>query len=285
MMSGPKRTTWQIRQEEYRRLKEQQARNRQRQIDEINLKIRELRKACEKLPQHSKAIVNQWLNEIDTSGDLRICFRRIRGVKNYLSSQEQKLKKQAKERMAFEQKQKELELQRELQKQRINSLVEDLEAIKDDYKEILNDGIIQRVELFKNSIKTNPNNNSVLKQIDDFKLQLNKLYQEYIDKQEQREYVAESFAKILNTHIDKDDNGNFEVNGKIDGVSISVSLPSDSNHIELDTPTDGSCKRGLKALQDKLLQADIDLGVIQVLKTGEVLNQNKTLKIDNRIKI
>lgn len=273
-MSGPKKTKWEIRQEEYQRIKEEQRKKRLNQENEIRNEINSIKKSLnfliskhQNLAQNIVKAATQWLNEVEhnISYDLRDCWKGINGINNYIKQQETLL---------FQQQQQINEeiLRKQIFEAKVSLIVKSLDEVKTDYKEILNDGIIQRVDLFKKSIISNPDNENTLKQIEQFKQNISKQYDEYKNQLESRKYVANSFAQALNSTINETSDGNYFISGSIDGVPISVNLSSTSYDIDMDTPTDGSCYKGLEALQKHLHSSNIDLGPIKVLKTGKVLN-------------
>ncbi|MEA3315157.1 MAG: hypothetical protein U9Q30_04820 [Campylobacterota bacterium] len=277
-MSGPKKSYYEIRQEEYQRRKAEQRAKREAQINDINMQIGSIENRLSNLLNNgiNTNMINNWISQArDTNGDLRDCFRQIRGINNYLSNKENLLKQKQK-KLAKEEEEK------KVYQEKINTIIDGLDEVKSDYKDVLNDGIKQRVELFKNSIKSNPDNLNTLKQIENLKQTLFKQYEEYQTQKEDTKYVANIFSDALNTNINEDGDGSLSISGSIDGVPISVKLNKNNKNIDFDTPTDGSCKQGLDALQKKLNSANINLGAIKVLKTGQTINatqQNKNSRI------
>jgi len=304
-MSGPKKSSYEIREERKRELAQERRRKRALQIKKMHHELdkcqNEVNALVSKYGNRAHFVlksVTQWRYEVEFSldGDLREAWRGLKGIQNFLDKHKKLLKNQ------FEQEQKELHAQKtrqkviadlqqeqeakkiqeeKLKKEKVASVVENLEQIGVEYQEILNDGIKQRVELFKNAIATNPDNPNTLQQIETFKKNLYKQYALYQEKKEQRKYVEDVFAKALGATPDEDGEKS-HISGTIDGVAISVSFNSNNNVIDLDTPTDGSCRRGLDALMQKLDNANINLGPIKVLKTGQTINasqKNKKAKV------
>lgn len=283
-MSGPKKTKWQIRQEEYQRIKEEQRRKRINQENEIKNEINNIKNNLniivskyKDLAENVAISTRQWLNEVENNlpYDLRDCWRGINGINNYIKQQQTML-------ISKQQKLDAEVLKQQILKAKIDVILKSLNDIENDYKEILNTGISQRVELFKKSIISNPDNTNTLKQIEQFKQAISNQYDEYKNQFESRKYVAKSFAKALNTTINEAPDGNYFISGSIDGVPISVNLSSNSTDIDLNTPIDGSCSKSLEVLQRELNNANIDLGSIKVLRTGEILNQT-TQKNNNKV--
>jgi hypothetical protein len=283
-MSGPKKSQWEIQQEIREQRKREREAKRRKQVNEIQNRINLaqtnldnlLNKYKDVASQNIKTFINEWIREIDLKGDLREAFRKIKGIENYLEKQNNILKT----------KQDKIDAQKEIERikqEKINNILDSLEKIKGDYKEILNDAILQRIELFANSIKANPDNKKTLSQIEQFQKQLFTKYEEFEEKKYQTDYVADKFSKLLNSDVKKSGD-NLEVSGKIDGVPISVKINYKNSNIDLDTPMDSSCKRGIDALQKGLEKEKISLGEIKVIRTGEVLNKQNNTQSRTRIK-
>jgi hypothetical protein len=283
-MSGPKKSQWEIQQEIREQRKREREAKRRKQVNEIQNRINLaqtnldnlLNKYKDVASQNIKTFINEWIREIDLKGDLREAFRKIKGIENYLEKQNNILKT----------KQDKIDAQKEIERikqEKINNILDSLEKIKGDYKEILNDAILQRIELFANSIKANPDNKKTLSQIEQFQKQLFTKYEEFEEKKYQTDYVADKFSKLLNSDVKKSGD-NLEVSGKIDGVPISVKINYKNSNIDLDTPMDSSCKRGVNALQKGLEKEKISLGEIKVIRTGEVLNKQNNTQSRTRIK-
>jgi len=294
-MSGPKKSSYEIREERRRVLAEERMRKRELQIKQINSKLEvcqdKLNLLVSQYGDRAKFLlksVKEWSREIRFSldGDLREAWRGVKGIQNYLDKNSKLLEKQSEQAQKERQKvvknlqreQEEQKLQEErFRKEKIARVVENLEQISLEYQEIFNDGIKQRVELFKNTIVSNPNNPNTLQQIETFKKNIYKQYELHQERKEQSKYVADVLANALGTTPDEN-SGKSYISGTIDGVDISVTLNSDNNSIDLDTPTDGSCRKGLDALMQKLDNANIDLGSIKVLKTGQTINASQKEK-------
>jgi hypothetical protein len=230
-MSGPKKSQWEIRQEIIEQRRREKARKRAKQINEIKERIKsvqiKLNSFSERYPdvvsQNIINLINEWIRDINLNGDLRDAFKKIRGIENYVNQQEKILQS----------KQEKIDARREMERikqEKIKNIIDSLESLKEDYKEILNDGILQRIELFKNAIKANPDNKKTLSQIEQFKQQLFKLQEEYEEKKYKTEYVADKFSKILNGDIKKNGD-NLEISGNINEVPISVKLNYKNSNI------------------------------------------------------
>lgn len=281
-MSGPKKSSWEIKQEiiaqrraEKKAKREMQINNIREELDNCHRSLKILEQQYGNSVNHIKNSVNDWIKDIrsNINGDLRECFRGIKGIKNYLEKQKPILAQKEKKRQENEQKEV-----------KINAIIDGLEEIKNDYAEIMNEGIVQRVELFKNSIKVNPDNQNTIEQIKQFKEKLFKLYEANTEIKENSKYVAESFANILKGNV-KEENGNILISGAIDGVPISVKVNQVDNQIDFDTPLDGSCKTAMDSIQKELKNANIHLGEIKVVKTGQILNKYTKNSTGQKIKV
>ena len=289
-MSGPKKSSYEIREEIRARREAERRQRREAQIREIEERIYqyeqqliELERKYGHIALNVSTNIQNWLSEVKVNidGDLRDCWRGLKGVENYLNKQEKKLKIIKQKNDAKEQMRQQAEEEKALHQAKIDTILESLESISQEYKEILNDGIRQRIEIFSKSIKANPDNQNTLNQIQKFKSQLSRQYEEYQNKKEDTEYVANTLSKALGGNIKKGNDGSITINGSIEGVQISVHMHQNSKDINMDTPTDGSCRQGLDALVKKLHDANINLGPIKVLKTGQVYNTT-TQKSNNQ---
>lgn len=281
-MSGPKKSHWEIRQEIIAQRRAQKRAKRERQIEEIEGKLKNCRHHLEILEKEYGSLttqmatnVNIWMQDIKSNiqGDLRECFRGIKGIESYLSKQKTILTKKKREKEAQQQKEQKILEEKMLREAKINAIVESLEAVEHDYAAIFNEGIKQRVELFKNAIKTNPDNQNTLKQIKQFQEKLFQLHEAHKEQEQNSHYVAETFANILDAQIEEK-NSEITISGAVDGVPISVTLHNDNDKIDFDTPLDGSCKKAMDRIQKELQNANINLGAIQVVKTGQILNKS-----------
>ena len=231
----------------------------------IDMLKTELKGKVESLLQIPKS----WIKDAETKlqADPGSVINTVKGIDNFL-----------------EQKKNELDsIRREtIHEEKIQRIIDSLDSIKTDCSEIMNPGIEQRIELFSQSVKTNPDNSDTLNKIDDFKQQINKMMDDHEEKKEDREYVGQVFSDALGGDVKSDDGGNSIIEGEIDGVPITVRLNDKDNEINMETPTDGSCRKGLEALQKKLIDKNIRLGEIKVLDTGETLNQDQKIRTTNR---
>jgi acetolactate synthase small subunit len=276
-MSGPKISPYELRRRE-------RERKRKAQIQEINERLNDITKILDKFIKTygtiANSVVKKARKEINIiknslSGDLRVAFRNLRKLEEFIKNEEKYL---------IEEKNYQDKLKQEKQRKEriINSVISELEELK-EYKEILNDSILQRIESFKKAIKLNPDNENLLNQIDNFKSQISKMYSEYLEKIENTKYVAKSFEEILNSSANEEDGG-FSISGNIDGVPIKVKLNMKDNNIHFDTPDNSSCIGVMDKIQKELQKRDINLGPIKVLKTGKILNSNTNIN-KQRIKV
>ena len=268
-MSGPKISPYELRRREQERKRKEQIREINSRLNEIRLKLNEFQREYQDLARDVIKDLNTQISYISTKGDLRIAFRNLRKLENRINQEERFLKELQKEEL--EKKRKEL---------KSKELLKNLEEIQNEYKEIINDNIKNQIESFKKAIKLNPDNENLLNQIENFEYRLSNMYAEFLEKEENKRYVANAFSEILGGGVDKG-GGGLVVEGEIDGVPIKVRV--EDKNIHFDTPEDGSCERAMNKIIKELENKEINLGPIKALKTGKILNQN-TQRNRQRIK-
>jgi len=261
-MSGPKESYYEIRRREKERKRQEQIREINSRINIIKQKLNDFQKEYGELARDVIRDVNRQINYISTSGDLRVAFKQLRKIENLVRAEEKNLM----EDKAFYDR---IEREKRRREQKAKALLTELENIENEYKEIVNDSIKQRVESFKKAIKLNPENENLLSQIEQFEAQLNKMYAEYLEKEENKRYMANAFSEILGGRVDEGDGG-FSISGNIDGVPIEVRV--EDKNLHFNTPEDGSCEMAMKKMVDELAKKDVSLGPIKALKTGKMYN-------------
>jgi len=262
-MSGPKISPYELRRREKERKRQEQIKEINTRINEIKSKLFDLQKKYKDLANDLIKNINRQLAYISTSGDLRVAFRQLRKIENTLKEEEKILK----EDKAFYDK---LEREKQIKNKKAQMLLEELENIENEYKEIINDGIKQRIDSFKKAVKLNPENENLLNHIEEFEARLSKMYGEYLEQEENKRYVADVFSEILGGNVEGGDGGLF-VEGNIDGVPIKVRV--EDKDIHFDTPEDGSCIKAMDKIVKELEKKEVHLGPIKVLKSGKILNQ------------
>jgi len=262
-MSGPKISPYELRRREKEKKRQEQIREINSRINKIKNRLFDLQREYQDLASDLVKDINRQISYISINGDLRIAFKQLRRIENILQEEERILK----EDKAFYDKAK-TEKQRKIKK--AQNLLSELENIENEYKEIINDGIEQRIENFKKAVKLNPDNEKLLSQIEDFEANLSKMYAEFLEKEENKRYVANAFSEILGGNVEGGDGGLF-IEGNIDGVPIKVRV--EDRNINFDTPENGSCEKAMEKIVKELEDKEIKLGPIKVLKSGKVLNQ------------
>ena len=223
----------------------------------------EIDKIEDELGEKSSEILSQpqqWLLEAQAqleSGN-RNLLNSVKGIENYLQSKQSVITELKQQRFTEE---------------KIERLVSSLTAVRQDYKEILNPGIEQRLELFSKSIRTNPDNPQTLKQIADFRARLAEEMEKFEEQRDNLKYVEEAFSSALGGTSSTGESGSSVISGTVAGVPITVSIDSKSNDIHFDTPDDGSCRAGISALISELEKSRINLGPIHIVKSGETINR------------
>jgi len=268
-MSGPKKSSYQIRMERIRR---ERARKRAKQQNEIRDRLKNVEKIASEIDDKK---ISSWIKDIENSlnGDLRDVFRSLKRLEKYAQNQQIAYKDLATyEKAQQEKKLRELQ-EKSLKEERVKYLLESLENMKTDYKEVVNEAVAQRIEMFQKSLKLNPDNPNTLKQVEQFKNQVSQMYENYLDKRDSTNFVASAFQNVLGGEI-KENGNNVTIEGNIDGVNIKVRLNKENNQIDFDTPYSSKCNGAMEKIVEKLSEQDIQLGAIKVLKTGQMLNSN-----------
>jgi len=273
-MSGPKISPYELRRIEKERKKQEQIREINSRVEEIKNRLFDLQTEYKELANDLVRDINSQINYISTSGDLRVAFRQVRKIENILKEGERILKE---DRVFYDK----VKIEKERQMKKAQTILNELENIENEYKEIINDGIKQRVESFKKAVKLNPDNKNLLSQIEAFEGNLSKMYAEFLEKEENKRYVADTFSDILGGNVEKGDGGLF-VEGSIDGVPIKVRV--EDRNINFDTPEDGSCESAMTKIVKELENREIKLGPIKALKSGKVFNQT-TQTVRERIRV
>jgi len=208
--------------------------------------------------------------EIDIKNNPRAAENSIKGIQKYLNDRHIQIEN-IRQEVAKEEK--------------VQRILESLKSVESDYPDIMNEGIKQRIEIFTKQLQTNSDNENTIKQVNQFKELINEKVEESELAKQNQQYVAETFASALGSKPEDDGQGGTIVSGEIDGVPITVELNDKNNDIHLDTPTDGSCSRGLDALQEKLENAQIQLGDIKVVNTGQTIRNKPIQQMrQNRLK-
>jgi hypothetical protein len=242
----------------------------QDEIEQMKDRISELKHEFgDKISQIMKQ-PNKWIEEsaIELGTNPTSVSNSMKGVRNYLDSKENEIK---------------VIRTKMIQEEKTNRIVESIKSIETDYADLMNDGIKQRIDLFSKSIQMNPDNENTLKQIESFKQTLQKQMEDYENKRADQKHVADTFADALGSSAKEDGSGGVVIDGNIDGVPITVRLNNSNNQINMDTPSDGSCRQGLDALQIKLENANISLGDIKIMKTGQTIKNKRSIQTKRRL--
>ncbi len=177
------------------------------------------------------------------------------------------------------------EISQRIRKQELaKQAIANLESIREDYAPVVTEGVEQRIALFKKALEVNPENPQIVEQIVQMREQLSRAMDEYEQKQDEFDYIKSVFSDVLGSDPEESGDG-ASIAGMIEGVPIKVTLRSDSHTIDMDTPTDGSCRAGIDAMLQKLESANVSLCPIRVRNTGEILQSHtqKTFASSKRI--
>ncbi len=319
-MSGPKKSSWEIRQEIKEERRREREHKRNLQLDDIYEQLRTCQQQAQKL--HSEygqyadftlQRINEWSSDVEINAgyDLRDAWRGLKGIQNFIFNQSNRLSQNAQNALqrqterenralqrqeqkdakakaeqqrqdAIAEKQRLKEEAKRLKEEKIARTIASLTSIRDSYPSIINPGIEQRIELFSNSLKVNPDNQQTKNQIKAFRKQLKKEINKYEEQQDNIQHIKEAFSSALGSEPSDGEGGTSIINGEIEGVPISVQINKSGNDIKFDTPTDGSCKKGMNALINKLDDANIKLGTIQIINSGQTINNKTSTYRSNR---
>lgn len=304
-MSGPKRSNYSIGPSIADRLTIQRQQEQKRQQDEIRARIRDINKRVDVLSKssnyiytvHVLSMVGLWMPTHTTIeyDDPRIVSRSLTEIENFLSLQEDNLK-QAKQREAERQRlaaqrRAEMEEQKRLQKEQkrlqeeklrqeaelkaafVQQKLKYFDDMRSEYPQLINAGIEQRMELYRNALSSNPENSDTLEKLAEMRKVCNKIIEDHLAEQDKKNYLVKTLKKIVGADEDQD-GGDGGISGTLNGAPISVSFVPNSNEIIFNTPEDGSCKPQIGTLTKQLASAGIDLGPIRVVRTGEMLNRD-----------
>jgi len=279
-MSGPKRSSYSFGQAVYDSIKAQRRHEHQRQINEIRDRIRrseELLDHCSHEfgadAEHLIKLTKTWIAQVDQdcNGDLRLAWRGVNGIDKYIQSQIQELEKlrTARDRIR-EQERIKADTKREEERKRF--LADQILTYFDDlgelYPQLLNPGVTQRLELFRNALTVNPENEETLNKINDFKAQFGKIVENYESEQDQKRYLKQTLSEI----IEADEGGEGgSIVGRFEGVPIKIYLDPNDQELIFDLPDNGTCKPSITRLIHRFEVAGINLGLVQIIQTGEVL--------------
>lgn len=247
------------RQQQKAQYREAQALSAANEIDTLREQQDDLREELGIQVQPLLEKTRQWLADAQQQlqeANPRGASQAIKGIKHYMLTHEQELSDIRNQ-----------QLQREHTKRRIA----ELEAVREDFREIINPGIEQRIALFSKSLSANPDNPNILKQIDAFKAQLHEIMEKHQEVQAQLAHVGQALSEALGGDAEEGSDGSSIISGEIEGVPIRATLHS-NNSIHFDTPTDGSCRKAMNTLSRSLQEANIGLGPIRILNTGETID-------------
>ena len=279
-MSGPKRSTWQIRQEQRERIRRERerrkARDRARQASEISNELTAIDQRLQQMSNHhGKEVfhvvrrVEEWSRQVQKhlDSDLREAWRGLRGIRRYLDVQEARLRDSTARKKLEEKRERE-------HRERVQFRLADLEALEDDARPVENAGIRQRIELFTRAVQTNPDNPRTLEQIDVFRRQVNELLEKHEQSQEELQWAGRVLSEALGgTPEGSSEGAAVVVRGSIEGMPVTARLEPGCNQIDLDTPRDGGCRKAMVALMSRLEERGMGLGSLRVLDSGETIGQ------------
>jgi len=296
-MSGPKKSQWQIRQEQLEKIRREREAERKKQTAEIRTELDQIRKRINKIAQtdriqakNMETRIQSWIDDVENycHDDLRLAWRGIKGIKTYIQQQEDRIEESVRNKRQADELARQEEERQEKQKQALDAAVERhleyFSAIQEEYPELISEGVRQRLDIFRDALSVNLENQDTLKKIDDFKAQFRQLVDKHQDELAQHEYLKKVLREAVGGTNEDSPDGDSSVTGIIHGSPIKFVIKSKSNEIRIDTPDDGSCKKTIQQIITTLGNKGIQLGPIQIIKTGEMIH-SQSLEHDSRSKI
>lgn len=256
-----------------KRVKEAQIREQQQQDLETKKKIKlaeqieEFKEFITSLkPLNSKYSfiinrVSEWLNNAKNdfnSGSLDNCGRGLHGITKFLEKDKTNIN---------------LDLQ-EVQER--TNLLNQLENILQE-KEILTEGIKQRVEMFGKPVRESIASNTIIKEQDmanikQFLSQVEQIKQDFELKKAEQDFVKSTLMNI----VGGSESGGSVV-GSINGQSVKISFGENADSkivFNIDESKGGSCMGAINSINQSLAKEGINLGDILVERTGQKIRLN-----------
>jgi len=288
-MSGPKKSQWQIRQEQFEKIRKEREANRQRQAQQIRAELALIQTSLKRLAQKDKTHaqyvdtrVKVWISDVEShsNDDLRLAWRGLKGIQVFVKQQDEKLDDLIKSRQREAELAK-LEAERIAEQKRVLDAAlathfDYFDAIEAEYPELINEGVKQRIENFRAALSVNIQNPQTIQQVQSFKAQFKQLVKEHEEELAKFDYLKEVLKKAVNGKQEESGDGATSLSGIVNGSPIKVHIKAKSSEIRFDTPDDGSCKKAMQTILHQLDRDGIQLGPIQIVKTGEVMHSQQS---------
>ncbi|MCB5261251.1 MAG: hypothetical protein LHW64_08770 [Candidatus Cloacimonetes bacterium] len=282
-MSGPKKSTWQINRERQEQLQKRRLQERQRLTAQVTLELVHAHsrlKSCQKEFGNSAdyivSRVSQWIEEAELNCvfNPRIAQNGLKGINIFLDSQIQNLKEKSRQAQQAEAEAQKLRVEEERKMQKALQYTRFFDDLAELYPNVINAGIAERIELYKQALIANPENQDTIRQLEDFKLKLKEIIETYEIQQAQYQHLRAALGKIITAEGTAPDDPGGSFTGVLNGSPVTITLDPQGHQITFDIPEGGNCKASILKLVRSLEKDGIDLGPIQVLRTGEILNDN-----------
>jgi hypothetical protein len=290
-MSGPKKSSWQIERETQRRLAAERRMEKEAEllqaIEDCELDADSLRSEFGHIAESACDNVNEWMEQARAAidGDIRQGWRQVNGAQKYLARTRASFEERAerartreaeRSAAAAEQAARVEHQMRSLRK--LDPFLGRMESLLATCPALDNEGARQRFEIIATAVKRNPENPNTAKQAMDLCDRLEKIAEEYEQRQQERRYVSNAFSGILGCAPSPAGGACPEsVTGSIAGMPLTVHFDKRSGAIRIDTPEKGDCKNALKTLAGQLGKRKIALGPVSILRTGEIWNPAKSI--------
>lgn len=159
-------------------------------------------------------------------------------------------------------------------------IIDKLNTISDE-TEIMNPGIRQRIDKFttlvQNQMKSNDKvSQNDLNNINQFIQQVSIIKEKHNLNKIEQNYVKDSLLSLFSDDANSNDDGS--ISGVINNQSVKISFENTSSNIifNIDDSKGGSCQDTLKKINSHLMNNEIDLGQVKVVKTKQTINLNNT---------
>jgi hypothetical protein len=280
-MSGPKKTSYEIerqRREELERQRqlrlENQRRINQKILDDLQLKLDNFIK----IRKDSIERVNSWIRTSEQENRLnnfRSVQNQINGIENFivkLNEIEKNLISKEKERERIAEENRILFYENQIIKEKLNSVLEE--------KEILNEGIKQRVSMFAGMIKDSEDTSlKTKKQIEEFLSKVALIKEEFEKKRNEQEFVKQTIISGFDGGKGSESGGN--VTGTIGNTPVKITFDEGNKIIFNIDESKGGCMSTIDKIEKVLAEKGIGLGDIFIQKTGQTVRRASTVTNSN----
>jgi hypothetical protein len=273
-MSGPKKTSYEIereRREELERQRQIKLENQRKINQRILLDIKSRLNSFTKIRQDSIERVKSWITSAEhenLTNNFRAVQNQINGIENFLiklSGIESNIISREKERERIAEENRILFYENHIIKEKLKSVLEE--------KEILNEGIKQRVNMFCGMIKDSEEVSlQTKKQIDEFLNKISGIKEAYEKRRNEQEFVKQTIISGFDGGKGTESGGN--VNGTIGNTPVKITFDEGNKIIFNIDESKGGCQSVISRIEEKLAGSGISIGDIFIERTGQTLRRS-----------